>query len=353
MILFSEFPPSVLKTQLKSGLAGIEQKFTKGEIVKGTVIKNLANGGLLIRLKGLELIASVPKTLTKGEAILVAVEALKPQFKVSLLTNETAKEAKTTSLLRFYLPQIKDAGELLSETSKLLSTFPKSLLKDTGIEELMAKLTKGVDGAGGKDKGENLLRLFGLSHEADLASGKPVANLKMSILLLIQKIENLPEGERKNFGKKVDKLKKVLHNIELRQFVNSDDEKKIKEWDIPFWNGEKLSSVKFFVEKKNRKKTKEKKDELTKLTLLLKMSRLGSVKVKARALGKEINGSIYVATDDVKKEMQGKLTDLSKRLESVGFSSSFDIVKAKKKFLTQEPDEGKQLPVKSLLHVRA
>lgn len=380
MIDLSEIVPSIFKAIIKAKLSDIEKHFSKGEVLQGKVTKTLGRNTVVVKLRGMELIAATRKPLVEGQSILVKVEMLKPQFTVSLLPYDTPVQEKTAALLRLYLPQAVLTGRLLTELGAIVSSLPKSALKGTGIKELLDEIMRIVTGdddtveltetgrtrvrgeiprshqanlarASGIKEG-NLFQLLGLSHESEMKSGKPSKNLKRSLLILRRNLEMLAGKNPEKYRGAVSKVTQALQNIELRQLVNLDENQKVKSWEIPFWNGQEVSTARLYVRRDEKGTGKAGSQAGTNISLIVEMSRIGPVRTEAHLAGMDLVGAIYAGSEEAVREIEIGLPILIRSLEEKGFTSSFAVRLAKAGFLREKPEKGTSLPVKDLLNLK-
>lgn len=340
---------AILRSVLK--LDAVESRFTKGEILRGRVIKSLGTDGALVRLRGLNLRASSAKPLSSGEPLLVKVEQVKPQLVVSILLNDTPLQEKTAELLRLYLPSGSTIGALFSELEALLASLPRSALKGSNLAEIMAELKKEIMRYSGKSK--NILKLLGLSHEAELAGKSPQKNLKRALLLAQQNLQNVFAKNPSAYREALKNITKMLHNIELQQLMNIDERRETKSFQLPYWNGESIATASLYVKREASEKTKTQKAETFRLTLTLEMSRLGPLRADLVAFEEFSKCTIYLSTDGAVSEVAKHLPELSATLEEQDCPVSFSVQKGRKDFITEEPSKMAELPVKSLFDVKA
>ena len=349
MINLGELGPSILRSIFSPQDSGAESRFSKGEIVQGRVIKTLGKEGALVRMRGVDMLAATRTRLNAGQSILVKVEQVKPKFVVSLLLNDTPMQEKTAALLRLYLPSAMPISSLFAELESLLASMQPSILKGSGIELIMAELKKTFLRYGGD--GKNIFELLGFFHESGLARKKVSQNLKRSLLVIRQNLERLAAKEPFIYREPLKRIARALQNLELRQLVNLADRQEIKSWQLPYWNGAKLSSARLYV-RREPKKAKTKNSGATRITLMLEMSRLGPIRVELSALEKKMEGQFYLSNNKAVKEIEEKLPELLEALSSAGFSAGFSVTKAAKKFLTEELTDDAALPVNRLFNVK-
>ncbi|MDH5541576.1 MAG: hypothetical protein OEY64_01295 [Nitrospinota bacterium] len=387
MINLGDLTPSLLKAVLKASLPEIEQSieksFTKGELVQGKVVRVLGKDGALVKLKNMELVAKTEKPLVAGESILVRVDKVKPYLNVSLLPNSTPMQEKAASLLRLYLPQAKPAGTLLADLVRAVARLPREALKGTGLEEVLQKIFSAANvpekssgllsellaplrekGTQGKEKGgdeKNILKLLGLSHEAEMAEGKPTRNLKRSLLILQKNLETLSVKDPESYKEPLAKVQQTIRNIELRQLMNLDEAKPEKSVDLPLWNGQEMSTAKIYVKRDGGEKEGKKqggKSEIT-VSVIVEMSRLGvvrgEVKVRPGTAGEKapLSAAIYVQDAGSARVMEDELPTLKDALSALGYEPDLSVKVAKVSFLREDLERDIGLPVDRLLNVKA
>ncbi len=351
MINFGDIGPSLLKVLLQPRSSDFESRFTKGETLQGWVTKPLGPDSAIIRLRGVDMTASTPKPLVQGQSIMVKVEQLKPQLVVSLLSNDTPVQEKTAALLRMYLPSASPVSTVLGDLAKLFPYLSASVLKGSGLEKVLEDIQKAVKKPDGDSK--NILQMIGLFHESELLNGAPTQNLKRSLLVVRQNIERLMEKDPKPYHGMLKKVNDALANIELGQLVNTSSGSEAKSWQIPYWNGEAMDTARLYVGKDGKENGRAKSRQALRLTLTLKMSRLGDVRAEAIAFKERLEGTVYAGTDAAVQAVANVLPELVKSLNSIGLTASFSAQRASKDFLTRRTGGETVLPVKNLLNLRA
>lgn len=352
MINLGELGPAILRGIFKPQEAGVDRLFTKGEIVQGRVVRSLGKEGALVRLRGMNMLAATQKTLATGQSILVKVEQVKPNFVVSLLLNDTPVQEKTAALLRLYLPSAMPVGSVISELEMLLASLKPAALKGSGLESIMAELKNAIMKYTGE--GKNVLEMLGLFHEWELSRKKPSQNLKRSLLAVRRNLEKLMEKDPALYRKALTKVTRALHNIELRQLLNLVDRQEVKSWQLPYWDGGAIASARLYISSESSGKRKNREaDEPTRLWLMLEMSRIGPLRLDISASRKSLKGIFYLLTDDVVTEVKGHLPELVESLTAAGYQASFSVVKATRKFLTEELSQSRSIPATRLLNVKA
>jgi len=350
MINLGELGPSILRSIFSPQEAGAESRFSKGEIVQGRVIKTLGGDGALVRMRGMTMLASTQTRLDAGQSILVKVEQVKPQFVVSLLLNDTPMQEKTAALLRLYLPSAMPISGVLAELETLLASLEPSALKGSGLGLVMAELEKTFARYAGDAK--NVFELLGFFHESELSRKKPSQNLKRSLLVIRKNLEAMAEKEPFKYRETLNRVAKALQNIELRQLVNLVERQEVKSWQIPYWNGENLSSARLYVRREPAGKIRTVSESVTRITLILEMSRLGPMRIDLSAREKKMEGQFYLSNDIAVKEVEERLPELVEALSRTGFNAGFSVKKAADEFLTEELTDDAALPVNRLFNVK-
>ncbi len=340
-----------MRSVLKPDAGDLESRFSKGEMLRGRVIKSLGAEIALVRLRGIDMRASTAKPLLAGESLLVKVEQIKPQFIVSILSNDTPLQEKTAELLRLYLPSGLTMGKLFGELEALIASLPRAALKGSSLAEVMTELKKTIMRYSGKSG--NILKLLGLSHEAELAGKFPRTNLKRALLLVRQNLEKLMVKNPSTYREALKNTTKMLQNIELQQLMNVDERRETKSFQLPYWSGDGLATAYIYVQREKDEGAKAEKSEIFRLTLTLEMSRLGPLRADVVAFEERFEGTIYLSTDSAVSEVAKYLPELSALLEEQGCRASFCVQKGEVDFITEEPAKTIELPVKSLFNVKA
>ena len=199
----------------------------------------------------------------------------------------------------------------------------------------------------------NVMQLIGLSHEAELAKGAPKRNLKSALLIIQKNLELLTEKEPEKYNEPMAKVVNTIRNIELRQLSGLDDGRAVKSWDIPVWNGQDETTAKIYVSRESEGKGgKGGKGGLTKVSLKVEMSSLGSVRAEFTASGKSISGTIYLAEEEYVKRAKEGLASLNEGLGKFGFESTFAVRTARREYLTEDLGSDLELPASGLLSVK-
>ncbi len=333
--------PSLVKALFQPERPGFEARFTQGETLQGFVVKTLSPGSAIVRLRGLEMAANTQKALTEGQAIMVKVEQLKPQFIVSLLPFDTPSKEKTAALLRMYLPLAAPVGETLSDLTALVKDLPAAAWRGSGMEKLLEGIVKEARKPDGQN---NIFQMLGLFHENELAAGRKGENLKKTLLLARHNIEKLMEKHPEQYREALKKVNDALANIELRQLVNSQENKEVKSWQFPYWNGEGLDTARLYVERDEKGNKRAKNDETVRLTLVMQMSRLGQLRTEVLFFKGRIEGTIYAQSDAAVMEIEKHVHEVEKSLSEAGFIANVNAEKASLEFITRQIEPDNALP---------
>lgn len=342
--------PALFKALFQPRSPGFEARFTQGETLQGHVVKSLSPTTAIVRLRGLEMTANTPKPLAEGRRIMVKVEQLKPQFIVSLLPFDAPVKEKTAALLRMYLSSAAPAGATLEELLVLVKDMPPAAWRGAGLEKMLDTIAKSVKKP---EADKNIFQLMGLFHESEMARGQKGENLKKALMLARQNLEKLVEKHPGQYREALKKVTDALGNIELRQLINSQENKEVKSWQFPYWNGEQLDTARLYVERDEQGNKRTKNEETVRLTMLLRMSRLGDLRVEVLAFKGRIEGTIYAQTDGAVMEMEKHLHEVEKILGDAGFIANMNAEKASLDFITRQIEPDNALPPKSLLDLRA
>lgn len=355
MINLGELAPAILRGIVDSSAQiELESVFTKGEILQGKVVRlsgSQGSKGAVVSLRGIRLNALTQTPLTPGQSILVRVDQIKPQFMVSLLSNDTPIQEKTAALLRLYLPTAMEMGELFKNLEKILSTLTAAALKNSGIKDIFKEIERAMRNPSGKGRG--LPSLLGFSHEAELLKGRPLENLKRSLLMIQRNLENLIVKDPFQYREVLKNVKELVQSIELRQLMNLSEGREVKSWEFPYWNGHDVSTARLYVKREKGKTRKAADGDAFRITLMLNMSRIGAVRFDAAVLKEKVEGLIYAENKKFAREIEDALPSLVESIEKLGYSAHFGVKVATKKFLAEELEDRKDLPVKGLLNVKA
>lgn len=82
--------------------------------MEGKVVRVISANQALVRLSGIELMATTDTKLLEGQKIVGRVDKVEPRVTINLLKGESARDLKTNALMRFLLPAKAPMGETLS-----------------------------------------------------------------------------------------------------------------------------------------------------------------------------------------------------------------------------------------------
>lgn len=362
-----------------------EARFQVGDILKGTVLSVLGKEMATVRLGGMELVAVTPQPLQTGEAIVVRVEQLTPQFTVRLIPQEAEAQDRLSALFRLYLPQKMPLGEAILPLARMLSAAPATsqLIQEAlrNLEPLLQAWTSEeppgslLTSWGGVLTGREIrlqLQQSGVFYESRLAEwitqgregrlSRMVAGDLKGVLLeldqwlseesarLAQQGQSLPE-QAAGLSRAV---KSLLANIELNQLANQ----RVSEqggwmlYQLPGGAGMSSFTIRLYVHR-DWGKEKERPDYL-KLVLMLEPKSLGPLRMDLSVLGKHLSARIYVASEETRSFLDLWLPELAVAFRDAGFTSQVEAKTADLDFLTRKLEEGPggEGP-SSLLSVRA
>jgi hypothetical protein len=341
----------ILEPRQAAGKTNPTSTFTKGEVLQGTVVKSLGTDSSIIRLGGIDMVASTPQKLAAGAQITVRVEQTMPQFVVSLLPGNTPVQEKAAALLRMYLPSENPIASVINKINALLPALPPAALRGTGLEKVLNDLNKSVQQPGTKSK--NPAQLLGFFHEAELLTGKPGNNLKQSLLILRDNLEILASKDLATGGDGLyKKVNEAISNIELRQLMGVSEKGDMKGWPIPYWNGQTLDTGMLYIGKDDKEKGGKKKEMAVRISLMVKMSNLGEIRADAIAFNDKLEGTIYASSDGVVKALSSGVSVLVGGLSNAGYTANFTVQKASREFLTEPLKPEGVFPVENLLNLR-
>ncbi len=116
--------------------------FHKGDLVEGKVLQVISKNQALVRLSGIEMVALTQSRMTTGQNIVGKIEAVTPNITISLLKAESAKELKTTALMRLLLPTKAPMGEVLSKVAEAAQQPGLPTKMEQALKNLSATLAK-------------------------------------------------------------------------------------------------------------------------------------------------------------------------------------------------------------------
>ncbi len=135
--------------------------------------------------------------------------------------------------------------------------------------------------------------------------------------------------------------------------MNLSESREVKSWEFPYWNGQEISTARLYVKREKGKTRKAGDGDAFRITLMLDMSRIGPVRFDAAVFKEKVEGAIYAENKRFASEIEKNLPSLVKSIEKLGYSAHFGVKVATKKFIAEELEDRKDLPVKGLLNVKA
>ncbi|MBI5816427.1 MAG: flagellar hook-length control protein FliK [Nitrospinae bacterium] len=185
-----QFQQSLLSAVYKSlgGSKELSSIFSQGEVVDGKVLKLLAGNQALVRLRGVDLVATSQSRLAEGQNITGRVEKVSPNLTITLLSGEATGDAKAAQLMRLLLPGKAPVGDALGRIAQSM----KGTELPPDLKNVMDEVARTAAGAIAEDLGtltpektKELLGRSGLFMESTIkaaAEGKmPPQQLKAAL----------------------------------------------------------------------------------------------------------------------------------------------------------------------------
>ncbi|MBI1986778.1 MAG: flagellar hook-length control protein FliK [Nitrospinae bacterium] len=355
-----------------------EARFQVGDILKGTVLSVLGKEMATVRLGGMELVALTPQPLQDGEAIVVRVEQLKPQFTVRLLPQEVGAQDRLSALFRLYLPQKIPLGEAILPLARMLRAAPaispaiQETLRDLELflqawspdppQEDSDSWGRGDPLRGGAPTARDIrlqLQRSGVFYESRLvewiARGKegPLSRMaERDLKGLLLKIEQWLGEESARLAQQGQSLpepgagisrsvKTLLANIELNQLANqqASEHGGWMLYQLPGGASVSPFTIRLYVHRDGGKGQEKEKPDYLKLVLMLEPRNLGPLRADLSLLGKRLSARIYVAFEETRQFLDSWLPDLANAFRDAGFTSQVEARTANMDFLTQNLEE--------------
>ena len=385
-------PPQLSSTLLHAALkylnpAEREIVFHEGDMVEGRVLKILSSNQALVRLGGVDLVATTPSRLAEGQNIVGKIESVTPEITISLLRGESARDLKETALMRMLMPSKQPLGEALAKLMALdtggappkLRAELESLIKN--IQQALAldfeKLTP--------DQARELLSRSGLFLESTLkqsaqgtltregmaaalasdgkaALGKTLVSVENEIAALLKRADSGKPGEThaaelRVLGNAAKALREAMNVIELNQLLNAQAKERGAEshpllFQIPWLDGQESKTARLYVTPDGGKGGKGTKKPPT-LVFMLEMSALGPVRLDARMEGKLIDGAVYVTEAAAVEYLRARLPELVAPLDKLGYGARFTVSAAQRGFVTEELEMRPLAQSRGMVDVRA
>lgn len=195
--------------------------FSRGEIVHGTVLKNLGAGQVMVNVNGAKLVATAPKGFEAGEKFIGKVESPGPPLRLSILGQNETKEAKSLALLRELMPSKGDIGKSIEKIFSAAKSPDLPPAAKELLENLTAALKKNLpEGLAGltPEKAKSVLKNSGIHLEANLAEA-----IKSGDKQAIRKI--ISTDLKATLGKSAVAVEKVIIKIASEIEQGSADNK--------------------------------------------------------------------------------------------------------------------------------
>lgn len=386
-------PPQLSSTLLHAALkylnpAEREIVFREGDMVEGRVLKILSGNQAVVRLGGVDLVASTPSKLAEGQNIVGKIESVEPEITISLLRGESARDLKETALMRMLMPSRQPLGAALARLAALDTSGAPAKIRDTlallvkSIQQALAldfeKLTP--------DQARELLSRSGLFLESTLkqaalgnltregltaalisdgkaALGKTLASVEGEIAAMLKRAESAKPGEPfaaelRALGNAAKTLREAMNVIELNQLLNAQAKERGAEnqpqlFQIPWLDGQEAKTARLYVTPRDGGKGGQGTKKPPTLVFMLEMSALGPVRLDARMEGKSIEGAVYVTAADTADYLHGRLPELAAPLDRLGYAARFTVSTAQRGFVTEELEMRPLAQSRGMVDVRA
>lgn len=300
-------------------------KLIKNEIVTGKVLRPFSLSKSLLFIKGKKVIAGTRVPLREGMVLSLKVEEVSPNIILKLLdTNINSRGAVNTSII---LSSIKE--NLWKSLCQGLNHDPLFGTDIKSFKKLMNDLSQRLFLKPDPDLLRKIIENSGFCWEAKLK------NLVLRKTTRKQNVGKLATGDLKGLGSKILSLmegkqvllKRFLSTIENIQLLNQmgleQDRKLFIPIPIQFPDG--FFTVGQLLIKLNQKKKEDHEEEgtkngLLKISFLLELSNLGSLRSDLTIKEKEIYGKFILAKEEAKLIIQENLPMFIDTLEKKGFS---------------------------------
>lgn len=380
MIRLDSIPPGMIRTVLQATQSfDPADKFQEGAILRGTVIRSIGDRSFLIRLGGLDLIGFSSQALKPGESITLRVDQLRPEFSVTLFRDNVGIDEKSASLLRLLLPAKQDVGGLLQRLISLFQNLPEGQLSrqtEQALKAVLENMALRIFEKANPDSIRTFLQNSGIFYESALArilleggGSRELkrllrsdvksqliqlqADLESEILRAESQGKAVPEGV-KLLAKEIQGM---LQNIELNQLLNSLSKKDggTLFFQIPFFEGDELRSVRIYLkeERAGKGKSKDSKSKTFSVTLMVELSSLGPVRADLKLSDKKVSGIVSFRSHEVQRLADSELSFLTSPLEALGYEVELATAKKEKDFLTEHLEEIQPEKDRKIINVTA
>ncbi|VAX20913.1 hypothetical protein MNBD_NITROSPINAE02-1468 [hydrothermal vent metagenome] len=190
-MFIGQIPPGILESILKMmpGKDGeSESLFQKGEMVEGKVLKTIAVDKALVRVGGVDLLATTKTKLVAGQNIVGTVEKLSPNLTISLLQGASGKEEKVAQLMRLLVPSKAPLGDALAgalSVAESVDYSPKAKEVMNQLKNVVIKIAQADLGALTPKQAKDVVAKSGLFLESTMKEGAllKLAGGKISAIL--------------------------------------------------------------------------------------------------------------------------------------------------------------------------
>jgi hypothetical protein len=300
-------------------------KLIKNEIVTGKVLRSFSLSKSLLFIKGKKVIAGTRVPLREGMMLSLKVEEVSPNPVLKLLdTNINSRGAVNTSII---LSAIKE--NLWKSLGEGLNHDPLFETEIKPLKQLINDLSQRLFLKPDSDILRKIIENSGFCWEAKLKK------LFLRKTTGKQSISELITGDLKGLGSRILSLmegKQVLlkrflsaiKNIQLLNHMGLEQERKLF-IPIPIQFPDGFFTVGQLLIQLNQKKKEDHEEERTKIGLLkisflLELSNLGSLRSDLTIQEKEIYGKFILAKEEAKLIIQENLPTFIDALQKKGFS---------------------------------
>ena len=300
-------------------------KLIKNEIVTGKVLRPFSLSKSLLFIKGKKVIAGTRVPLREGMMLSLKVEEVSPNIILKLLdTNINSRGAVNTSII---LSAIKE--NLWKSLCEGLKQDPFFGTDIKSFKQLMNDLSQKLFLKPGPDLLRKIIENSGFCWEAKLK------NLVLRKTTRKQNIGKLATRDLKGLGSKIlslmegkqallNRFLSTIENIQLLNHMGLEQDRKLF-IPIPIQFPDGFFTVGQLLIQLNQKKKEDHEEERTKnsllkISFLLEMSNLGSIRSDLTIKEKEIYGKFILAKEEAKLIIQENLPMFIDTLEKKGFS---------------------------------
>ena len=340
--------PITLPISASSKVLQVEKSFstasgiTLGDVLEATVLKNLGEGKLLIRLGGADTVtAESSVALRAGDTVSLQVEQLRPSLVLSVVGQSLAETEKVAEALRL---QRANPGALLNMIVELLGKLSAkaltpylSLLNPSHLKtmkELLETLSLSSRTAQGDQFVKNYITNLGLTWEnalrkalTDTTIDPSRGGLKAALLALSAELKNISGQEQNLPGEVLKGLKSLeqlaaasVRTIESEQVVNvvsqENDSRYLLQIPLQFPSGTRTADLSIEFEGKDNE---GRAGSGFRVLMLLDMDALGDLAVEASIREHRLGCRIQCTRTEVYTFIAQSLSSLRERLGGLGY----------------------------------